>query len=595
MNATIGIDLGTTNSCMAVLVAGKSLIIPNAEGERTTPSVVAFTQEGLRLIGTPAQLQQLNNPHTTLTSIKRFMGRQWDEVSEEMAGVAYPVEKSANGEVIFTVYGTQYTPQEISAMLLKMLKTDAESYLGESVTQAVITVPAYFNDVQRKATKDAGKIAGLTVLRVINEPTAASLAYGLDKADDQTILVFDLGGGTFDVSILDLGAGLFEVKATNGDNHLGGDNFDKAIVDWLIDVFKREQALDLATDPIALLRLYEAAEKAKIELSTLLVTPVNLPFIAATPDGSKHLSLELSREQLNDLCVPLIARTVGPLMQALADANMNPGAIDHIVLVGGMTRMPAIQTKIKELIGKEPHRNINPDEVVALGAVIQAGILLGEVKDVLLLDVTSLSLGIETKGGVFTKLIERNTPIPTRKIKTFTTAEDNQESVEIHVLQGESEMAAFNKSLGTFRLVDIPPVRRGLLEIDVTFDIDANGIIQVKAEDVITGNEQAIRIEGNSNLSEAEISRMIKQTDEYAGAAHQLHELAEVRNLAEVLASEIELSLNEYYNQISEAEEAMIRERITELRQVIKGVDTNKIRHCTAALIEASQVLNDES
>ncbi len=591
MNKTIGIDLGTTNSCMALLVDGVPLIIPNAEGERTTPSVVAFTKEGLRLIGTPAKQQQLNNPHTTLTSIKRFMGRQWDEVSEEMAGIAYPVEKRANGDVIVTVYGTRYTPQEISAMLLKKLKMDAESYLGESVTEAVITVPAYFNDAQRKATKDAGKIAGLTVLRVINEPTAASLAYGLDKADDQTILVFDLGGGTFDVSILDLGAGLFEVKATNGDNHLGGDNFDKAIVDWLIDVFKREQAIDLAADPIALLRLYEAAEQAKIELSTLLVTPVSLQFIT----GSKHLCLELSRAQLNDLCAPLIARTVDPLMQALADANISPSSIDHIVLVGGMTRMPAIQNKVKELIGKEPHQNINPDEVVALGAAIQAGILLGEVKDVLLLDVTSLSLGIETKGGVFTKLIERNTPIPTRKIKTFTTAEDNQESAEIHVLQGESEMAAFNKSLGTFRLVDIPPARRGLLEIDVTFDIDANGIIQVKAEDIITGNEQAIRIEGSSNLSEAEISRMINHADKYASAAHQLHELAEVRNLAEVLASEIELSLNEYYSQISEAEEAMIRERITELRQVIKGVDTSKIRHCTAALVEASQVLKDES
>ncbi len=595
MNKTIGIDLGTTNSCMAVLVDGESIIIPNAEGERTTPSVVAFTQEGCRLIGTPAKQQQLNNPHTTLTSIKRFMGRQWDEVSEEMAGVAYPVEKSANGEVIVTIYGTQYTPQEISAMLLKKLKTDAENYLGEKVTKAVITVPAYFNDAQRKATKDAGKIAGLTVLRVINEPTAASLAYGLDKADDQTILVFDLGGGTFDVSILDLGAGLFEVKATNGDNHLGGDNFDKAIVDWLIDAFKHEQAIDLAADPIALLRLYEAAEKAKIELSTQQVTHVDLPFIATTPDDPKHLSLELSCTQLNDLCAPLIARTVGPLMQALADANMSPSDIDHIVLVGGMTRMPAIQDKIKALIGKEPHQNINPDEVVALGAAIQAGILLGEVKDVLLLDVTSLSLGIETKGGVFTKLIDRNTPIPTRKIKTFTTAEDNQESVEIHVLQGESEMAAFNKSLGTFRLIDIPPVRRGLLEIDVTFDIDANGIIQVKAEDIITGNEQAIQIEGSSNLSETEINRMIKQADEYASAAHQLHELAHVRNLADVLASEIELSLNEYYSRISDAEELMIREHITALRQVMKEVDINKIRHCTAALVEASQVLNDES
>ena len=591
MNKTIGIDLGTTNSCMAVIVDGEPFIIRNAEGERTTPSVVAFTQEGLRLIGTPAKQQQLNNPHTTLTSIKRFMGRQWDEVSEEITVVAYPVAKSANGEVIVTIYGTQYTPQEISAMLLKKLKMDAENYLGENVTKAVITVPAYFNDAQRKATKDAGKIAGLTVLRVINEPTAASLAYGLDKADDQTILVFDLGGGTFDVSILDLGAGLFEVKATNGDNHLGGDDFDKEIVDWLIDAFKNEQAIDLAADPIALLRLHEAAEKAKIELSTQRVTHVDLLFIT----GSKHLSIELSRAQLNDLCAPLIARTVGPLMQALADANLSPSAIDHIVLVGGMTRMPAIQDKIKELMDKEPHQNINPDEVVALGAAIQAGILLGEVKDILLLDVNSLSLGIETKGGVFTKLIDRNTPIPTRKIKTFTTAEDNQESVEIHVLQGESEMAAFNKSLGTFRLVDIPPVRRGLLEIDVTFDIDANGIIHVKAEDIITGNEQEIEIKGSSNLSEAEINRMIKQADEYASTAHQLHELAHVRNLADVLASEIELSLNEYYNRISEAEEAMIRECITALRQVMKEVDINKIRHCTVALVEASQVLNDDS
>ncbi len=591
MNKTIGIDLGTTNSCMAVIVDGEPFIIPNAEGERTTPSVVAFTQEGLRLIGTPAKQQQLNNPHTTLTSIKRFMGRQWDEVSEEITVVAYPVAKSANGEVIVTIYGTQFTPQEISAMLLKKLKMDAENYLGENVTKAVITVPAYFNDAQRKATKDAGKIAGLTVLRVINEPTAASLAYGLDKADDQTILVFDLGGGTFDASILDLGAGLFEVKATNGDNHLGGDDFDKEIVDWLIDAFKNEQAIDLAADPIALLRLYEAAEKAKIELSTQRVTHVDLLFIA----GSKHLSIELSRAQLNDLCAPLIARTVGPLMQALADANLSPSAIDHIVLVGGMTRMPAIQDKIKELMDKEPHQNINPDEVVALGAAIQAGILLGEVKDILLLDVNSLSLGIETKGGVFTKLIDRNTPIPTRKIKTFTTAEDNQESVEIHVLQGESEMAAFNKSLGTFRLVDIPPVRRGLLEIDVTFDIDANGIIHVKAEDIITGNEQEIEIKGSSNLSEAEINRMIKQADEYASTSHQLHELAHVRNLADVLASEIELSLNEYYNRISEAEEAMIRECITALRQVMKEVDINKIRHCTVALVEASQVLNDDS
>ena len=591
MNKIIGIDLGTTNSCMAVLINGESIIIPNAEGERTTPSVVAFTEKGLRLIGTPAKQQQLNNPQTTLTSIKHFMGRQWDEVSEAIALVGYPLEKNENSDVIVTVFGTQYTPQEISAIILKKLKTDAENYLGESVTEAVITVPAYFNDAQRKATKDAGRIAGLNVLRVINEPTAASLAYGLDKADNQTILVFDLGGGTFDVSILELSAGLFEVIATNGDNHLGGDNFDKSIVDWLIDTFKHDQAIDLTTDPIALLRIYEAAEKAKIELSTLQVTQVNLPFIASTSQGPIHLSAELSRTQLNELCASLLERTEYPLTQALADAKINPRAIDHIVLVGGMTRMPAIQNKIKALIGKEPLQNINPDEVVAIGAAIQAGILQGAVKDLLLLDVTSLSLGIETKGGVFTKLIDRNTSIPTSKVMTFTTAEDNQESVEIHILQGESEMAAFNKSLGTFRLVDILPVRRGLIEIDVTFDIDANGIIHVKAEDIITGNEHEIRIEGGSNLSETDINRMIKQAEDYANTAHQLRELADVRNYAEVLAFEIELSLNEYFTRLSEAEEAKIRELITELRHVMEGVDISKIHHCADALVEASQLL----
>ena len=591
MNKIIGIDLGTTNSCMAVLINGESIIIPNAEGERTTPSVVAFTEKGLRLIGTPAKQQQLNNPQTTLTSIKHFMGRQWDEVSEAIALVGYPLEKNENSDVIVTVFDTQYTPQEISAIILKKLKTDAENYLGESVTEAVITVPAYFNDAQRKATKDAGRIAGLNVLRVINEPTAASLAYGLDKADNQTILVFDLGGGTFDVSILELSAGLFEVIATNGDNHLGGDNFDKSIVDWLIDTFKHDQAIDLTTDPIALLRIYEAAEKAKIELSTLLVTQVNLPFIASTSQGPIHLSAELSRTQLNELCASLLERTEYPLTQALADAKINPSAIDHIVLVGGMTRMPAIQNKVKALIGKEPLQNINPDEVVAIGAAIQAGILQGAVKDLLLLDVTSLSLGIETKGGVFTKLIDRNTSIPTSKVMTFTTAEDNQESVEIHILQGESEMAAFNKSLGTFRLVDILPVRRGLIEIDVTFDIDANGIIHVKAEDIITGNEHEIRIEGGSNLSETDINRMIKQAEDYANTAHQLRELADVRNYAEVLAFEIELSLNEYFTRLSEAEEAKIRELITELRHVMEGVDISKIHHCADALVEASQIL----
>lgn len=591
MNKAIGIDLGTTNSCMAVLVCGKPLIIPNAEGERTTPSVVAFTKDGQQLAGLSAKQQHADNPKSTITSIKRFMGRQWDEVTEEMAIVTYPVGKAEGGDVIVTVNDITYAPQEISAIILQKLKTDAETYLGERVTDAVITVPAYFNDAQRKATRDAGRIAGLNVLRVINEPTAASLAYGLDKAANQMILVFDLGGGTFDVSILELDAGLFEVKATSGDNHLGGNNFDKAIVDWLLDKFKREQACDLAKDPLAMLRLYAAAEKARIELSTVLVTHINLPSISTTVAGSKHLNFKLTRTQLNELSATLIARIVRPVMQALADANINAEAIDHVVLVGGMTRMPAIQDKVRALIGKEPHQDINPDEVVAIGAAIQAGVLRGEVTNVLLLDVTSLSLGIETKGGVFTKLIERNTSIPTRKTQTFTTAEDNQDAVEIHILQGESEMAAFNKSLGTFVLVDLPPVRRGLLEIDVTFDIDANGIITVMAEDIVSGNEQQIRIEGSTSLGEDEISRMIKRTEDYAEVTHRLRELADVRNHAEVLASEIELSLNVYYTRITESEELMIREQIMKLRELIKGVDIGEIRTGIAALVDAAQVL----
>ncbi|MEI7867438.1 MAG: molecular chaperone DnaK [Candidatus Methylumidiphilus sp.] len=594
MNKTIGIDLGTTNSCMAALVGGEPVIIPNAEGERTTPSVVAFMEEGQRRVGTSAKQQQLGNPQGTVTSIKRFMGRRWDEVSEEMAIVAYPLAKGGNGDVKVAVEGAQYAPQEISAMILRKLKADAEAYLGESVTDAVITVPAYFNDAQRKATKDAGRIAGLTVLRVINEPTAASLAYGLDQADDQTILVFDLGGGTFDVSILGLGAGLFEVKATNGDNHLGGDNFDKAIVDWLLGEFKRERGIDLGRDAIALLRLYVAAEQAKIELSTMLATQVNLPFITVTAAGPEHLSLELTRVQLNRLSAALIDRTVGPILQALADANIDADGIDHVVLVGGMTRMPAVQDKIRELIGKEPHQDINPDEVVAIGAAIQAGVLQGEVKDILLLDVASLSLGIETKGGVFTRLIERNTSIPTRKTQTFTTAGDDQPTVEIHVLQGESEMAAFNKSLGTIMLVDLPPARRGLLEFDVTFDIDANGIIQVTAEDIVSGNEQQIRIEGGSGLEEDEINRMVKRADEYADAAHRLRELAEVRNHAEVLAAEIGLSLDEYCSQIEASEASLITERIADLRQAMEAVDASEIRTRTAALVDAAQVLRQE-
>lgn len=591
MNKVLGIDLGTTNSCMAILVNGQPVVIPNAEGAHTTPSVVAFTQDGKIRVGAAARDQQINNPRHTISSIKRFMGRKWNEVTDEMAIVPYRVEKGTNDDVRIVIDGVQYAPEQISAMILQKLKVDAEAYLGAPVTDAVITVPAYFNNAQREATKDAGKIAGLNVLRIINEPTAASLAYGLGQAQLQTVLVVDLGGGTFDVSILEIDNGLFEVNATNGDNHLGGDNFDHVIVNWMVAEFKCTHGVDLAADPSVSSRLYQAAEQAKIALSQASIYEINLPDIIPSPSGAKHLSMQLTRDKLQALTDDLLDQIVQPIKQALVDAALTPAGIDHVVLVGGMTRMPAVVDKIKQLISREPHQGVDPDEVVAVGAAIQAGILGGKVKGVVLLDVMPLSLGIETKGGVFTRLIARNSTIPMRKTETFTTAVDNQTSVEIHILQGESEMAAFNRTLGVFQLAGITPARRGMMEIDVSFDIDANGIIHVLAEDIATGGEQEIRVEGGTGLSVAEVDRMVLEAGAHAELTRQLRELADARNLAELLADEIERSLTVRRDKVDKADVVAIKERISAVRLSMPGGDIIDLRRKTRELTDAAQVL----